>query len=103
VQQRFHLFNRVPLPYPPEALAAKARDLLARCGYTQPPFDTARGFRIARSDTEEYLKSAQGDPRRWERVFSGSVPLIGFWYRESPEHLLGAWAWSLSVSAAILP
>jgi serine/threonine-protein kinase len=98
-QQRLHLLNRVPLPYPPEALAARARDLLERCGYTRPPFDTARGFRTGIPNTQEYLKSAQGDPRRWERIFSGSVPLIGFWYRESPEYPLGFWPTSLSVSA----
>ena len=97
-QQRIHPLNRMRLPFTPDALAAKARDLLARSGYAQSPYDTARGFREDVAGAREYVKFAQDNPQRWERVYSGSLP-IRFWYRESPVHLLGIRFRDMSVGA----
>jgi serine/threonine-protein kinase len=68
LSDRFMAHHQVPLPYSAEALAGRARDLLAHFGYQDLPRHRAYGFGI--------------DPGRPE-----SRSLYWFWYRESPEPL----------------
>jgi predicted Ser/Thr protein kinase len=65
---RFMAHRQVPLPYSTEALAGRARNLLAQLGYREPLRNRAYGFEL--------------DPLKPE-----SRPLYWFWYRESPQPL----------------
>jgi serine/threonine-protein kinase len=73
LSDRFMAHRKIPLPYPPKALAGRARSLLAQIGYTEVPRHTAYGFEL---DSPKLERSAEGmQPRYW------------FWYRESPQPL----------------
>ena len=43
--QRVLLVNRVPIPKPPDALADRAQEALAKLGYAATARDSARGCR----------------------------------------------------------
>jgi serine/threonine-protein kinase len=83
------LFHLQPFEKPPDALEDRARDLLQRLGYTEPPADTARGYAI----DAEYLRwvsERDRSPGRWEGLRVGQPPVVLFWYRQSPRMLLSA-------------
>jgi serine/threonine-protein kinase len=66
-------------------LAAEARGLLARLGFTDRPLDRAYGFRID-SDWMSGEMSKPADQRSLDRSTLQPAP-IHFWYRESPRYL----------------
>jgi serine/threonine-protein kinase len=72
------LFNRIPLDKPPEALAERARAILARVGTTAAPADQAFGFAYDR----RYIRWLQAQGRPLELSDRGRAPLR-FWYRQS--------------------
>jgi serine/threonine protein kinase len=78
--------NLVSMPNPPDALAAKAGDILHEFRYTTPPTDTASSF-STRSGYSWYLKQNDPSLSRWSNLSSGVPPSIVFWYRASPEFL----------------
>jgi len=84
---RFYVTEKVPMDVPPDALAVNARNLLRSFGYTAKPGDTASGL----FNNGEYLGYLIGHPdvaaRRWKNPAAGQPPLIGFWYRQSPDPL----------------
>jgi serine/threonine-protein kinase len=71
---------------PPDALVERARETIARLGYSAPARDTAYGF-FADGDALAYLsdRGTVANPTD-HLVASGAV---GFFYRESPTPLLG--------------
>jgi serine/threonine-protein kinase len=71
---------------PPEALAQKARDAIARLAYATPPLDTAQGVGIGQ-DLVRYLER-EAKPKDWNEVLDSRLPLLYFWYRTSPQPLL---------------
>jgi serine/threonine-protein kinase len=77
--------NLVPLENPPEALAAKARDIARRLGYTDKPADAAYGFNF--SGYSDYLEHRIRGMAQWEKVLSKPPSLLEFWYRQSPRVL----------------
>ena len=81
--QRTQLLNLIPLPNPPEVLAARAHDFTREFGYTSSPVDSSYTF-----DTSfgyaEYLEANDRSLTRWNNLSSGIPPSIVFWYRESP-------------------
>jgi hypothetical protein len=89
LSQKTELLNLVPLPNPPEVLAAKARDMAREFGYTATPvdtfysFDTLPGYRGHVEKNERSLT-------RWNNLSSGVPPTVGFWYRESPQFMVSA-------------
>jgi len=80
--------SQIPFDRPPEVLADRARNLLASLGHDGAPVGTAAGF----GAFEEYGRFLRehGAPGGWarERLASGRPPLVYFWYRQSPRHLV---------------
>jgi Protein kinase domain len=92
--QKTQLLNLVPLPSPPEVLAAKARDMAREFGYTAAPVDTAYAFTF-RPGFLDYIEKNDRSLTRWNKLSSGVPPTVVFWYRESPVFMsnitLGSW------------
>jgi serine/threonine protein kinase len=87
LSQKAELLNLIPLPNPPEVLAAKARDMAREFGYTATPvdtfylFDTLPGYR-------GYVEKNDRSLTRWNNLSSGVPPTVVFWYRESPQFMV---------------
>ena len=73
------LHSGTQLELPPDALAAKAREIASSLGYRQKPLDTASGF----SYDTAYLSQLTGKAR-WSKVKDHRPTPAYFWYRESP-------------------
>jgi serine/threonine-protein kinase len=87
LSDRFYITGMVPLPNPPEVLAAKAHELAQQFGYTAPPVDSASGF-FQDGEYLRYIEEHDKTPNRWEQLKSGNPSAIEFWYRESPRYLI---------------
>lgn len=81
--QKTQLLNRVPLPSPPDVLAAKAREMSREFGYTATPVDTAYAFTWLPGFLD-YIEKNDRSLTRWNNLSSGVPPSVVFWYRESP-------------------
>jgi predicted Ser/Thr protein kinase len=91
---RSSLHRFLPLELSRELLQARAADIAREAGYTAPPADTASGFA---ADDELYVRLREGDPpESWERFRRAPLPLLAYWYRQSPRPLVPYDAWSLS-------
>ena len=77
------LIQRAAPDKPPEVLAERAREILARAGYTAPPADSAFGLSID-PDYLRYLRTHDRSTARWNRLAGFAMP---FWYRQSPRAL----------------
>jgi serine/threonine-protein kinase len=86
LNNKVQITSIVPLQNPPDALSAKARDLVEQLGYTAPPLDSASGF-LEDYDYLRYIEEHDKTPNRWEQLKSGNPSAIEFWYRESPRYL----------------
>jgi serine/threonine-protein kinase len=83
---RASVVRGAPLPDSPEILARTARDIVGRLGYTDPPVDSAYGFR-ERGDFNEWARDNL-DPETYRTfVARGQPSAIEFWYRQSPSTL----------------
>jgi serine/threonine-protein kinase len=76
---RINIVRQVPLDAPPEALALQARNLLKSFGYTAHPADTAYGFDY----NSDFLSRID-----WKHL-SERPAIIQYWYRESPQPMVG--------------
>jgi hypothetical protein len=92
--QKTQLLNLVPLPSPPEVLAAKARDMAREFGHTSTPVDSAYSFTFSPGFLD-YIEKNDRSLTRWNQLSSGVPPTVAFWYRESPGFMsnitLGSW------------
>ena len=80
---RIAMQSRMPFDTSVEALAGKAREILASLGYSGKPFDTAQGGDL---DTS-YLYWAQRNDRSFTRTLASGRPApVYFWYRTSPRY-----------------
>ena len=70
----------------PDVLAQKARDILARLGYPEAPYDSAFGF--GQEEAAIRYFEEQEKPGSWQELLRGRPPLIYYWYRTSPQRLL---------------
>ena len=70
----------------PEVLTHKARDIINRLGYTEPPADSAFGLNYD-SDYLRYVDEKDTSGNRLSQVTKGQPSAIRFWYRESPRRL----------------
>ena len=80
------LLGRAGSGKPPSVLGDKARDILAKAGYTEPPVDTAFAF-ATNWDYLEWLRGREGPPVRWDALARAQKPAIVYWYREAPNPL----------------
>src|SRR5579872_2079248 len=78
-------FMRASLDLPPQALAAKAREVAASLGYPRRPADFHIGL-DGRGSYIDYLNN-RPEPRKWTEWLASDAPLAAD-YRESPEPLL---------------
>ena len=87
LSDKVYMTGMVPLPNPPDALAAKAHELLQQFGYTAPAVDSASQFSYD-YDYLQYIEKQDKTPKRWEQLKSGNPWAIYFLYRESPRYLV---------------
>jgi hypothetical protein len=78
-------FARAASEVSPDAMAQKARDVMAHLGYTGKPASSDWGYAMDGG----MLGHLSGLPKEqaWQRIASGRPPAITFWYRQSPERL----------------
>jgi hypothetical protein len=78
--------NRLSLEYPPDALAARARELIAQLGLSGNASDSAYGFDL-NSSYLKYIQDHDKSPSRWNAIAADRPPAMTFWYRQSPRAL----------------
>ncbi len=83
---RTTLVSRIPFDNSPDALAAKAREVLENLGYSERPGDTAVGFHHDLPYIDWRLHGTAA--ARWPALTSGRPPAVRFWYRSSPRLLV---------------
>jgi serine/threonine-protein kinase len=79
------VYLMTPLDIPPEALRARARDVVKKMGYAQPPLDSADGI-ILKEDYLRYIAANDQSPTRWNRLRTDGPGAYRFWYRQSPRY-----------------
>jgi serine/threonine-protein kinase len=102
LSNKVYMTTVVPLPNPPDALAAKARELVQQFGYTTPPVDSASNLTYD-YDYLRYIEDHDKSPNRWEQLKSGNPSAIEFWYRESPRYLHAQDLFGGPVNGEVLP
>jgi hypothetical protein len=81
------LVNRVPLDNPPDALVARAREIIGKLGLpARASMDSAYGFDI-NSTYLNYIQAHDKTRTRWDVLARGGAPAMTFWYRQSPDPL----------------
>jgi len=68
----------------PEVLRARARDLIRKLGYADPPLDSADGI-VLKRDYQRYIASRDQSATRWNKLAEAPGP-YRFWYRQSPRY-----------------
>lgn len=72
---------------PPEALADRAREIVAKLEYVEPPADTWQGF-DSDDDALAYLGERDRSPGRWRKLPAVRPGPLLFVYRQSPRKLV---------------
>jgi len=80
-----NLLEKIPFDNSPEALAAKARELVQRLGYTQRRAGTAGGFAF-NGGYAQWLPKHDSSKTRWAHIGDGQPALVHYWYRQSPRY-----------------
>ena len=78
--------DRMRLELTPEVLTQKAREIIARLGYTERPADSASDLQYD-TDFQEYVEKNDKPLPDWNRVLAARPSLLGFWYRQSPDDM----------------
>ncbi|HEY6554121.1 MAG TPA: serine/threonine-protein kinase, partial [Vicinamibacteria bacterium] len=80
------LIDRLPEVKAPAALEDRARAIVKRLGYSDPPVDRALGYQVA----GDYFRWAESKPKaeRYRGLETGEPALIWLWYRQSPRPLV---------------
>jgi hypothetical protein len=79
------IYRMTSLDLPPDALRARARDVINKMGYTAQPRDQADGI-ILKQDYLRYIKERDQSSARWNRLRTDGVGPYRFWYRQSPRY-----------------
>jgi len=83
---RVLLIAIIPLDKSVDVLEDRAKEVIAKLGYTDRPADTARGFLLLQ-DYIAYVLRTDKSANRWNSLSSGAFPSLRFWYRTSPTPL----------------
>jgi serine/threonine-protein kinase len=83
VTSQTSLLQRIPFENSPEALSAKAREIVQRLGYGQPALGIAGSFGFA-GDYSEWVEKHDPSKTRWAHLADGQPALAYYWYRQSP-------------------
>src|SRR5262245_660774 len=81
-------FDQIRPELPPEVLAQKTREALARLGYSTRPRDEAYGFDW-NGDFVTYAKAADKPAPNWKTVLTERPSPFTFWYRRADDSLIG--------------
>jgi serine/threonine-protein kinase len=84
---RYSALEKMHLEQPPEVLAQKAREIVARLGYHDKPADSVFGFDY-NTDFRDYLEKDKKNPPKWNDVIAGQPTMLEYWYRQSPNLLV---------------
>lgn len=85
--EQTRLVNRVPLETPPEALVARAQEIVGKLRLpVGAAMDSAYGFEINAAYLN-YIQAHDKTRTRWDGLAKGDAPAMTFWYRQSPAPL----------------
>ena len=79
------LLDKIPFDQPTDALAQKAKEMIATLGYTDKPADVLYGFSKNTAYQEQLNKHFGG--KAWEHLMHTRPSLVNFWYRTTPGSL----------------
>lgn len=79
------VYRLSPLDLPPDALRARAREVIQKMGYSQQPLDSADGI-VLKSDYLHYIATNDQSLDRWNRLRTEGPGAYRFWYRQSPRY-----------------
>jgi serine/threonine-protein kinase len=100
LSEKTQLHRRVALEKSPEVLQERARTIVGRLGYTDPPVDSVYGL----ATDGEFLRYAETKNPAWLSQLSSSQPAsIFFWYRQSPWNLISQDGLSVRASGSDPP
>ena len=86
---RESIYDHMTLDQPPEVLAHRAGEIIARVGYTAPVADTAYGF-YDDGGFSRYVQKNDKPRPDWDKILK-TRPAIGhFWYRTSPQEMIAS-------------
>ena len=87
ISDRVLLIARVPFTKSADVLQDRAREIVARAGYSDPGAYSARGAALT-TEHVGWAAQKEGGTNRWAAVESGNASVLRFWYRESPRPLV---------------
>jgi hypothetical protein len=92
LRQATAFYRFMPVDLPPAVLEDRARQVLDRFGYREPPADSVSQLR----GDQEYLSWARQQPAatRWDPLTTGRAPAVGLWYRTSPRSMVPIAEWT---------
>jgi serine/threonine-protein kinase len=79
--------DQIGVELSPEVLTQKAREMIVRFGYEGHPADNFFDFDYD-LDYISYVEKHDKPRPQWDRILRSRPSPIGFWYRQSPEHLV---------------
>ena len=77
----------IPLDKPPEVMAERAKQIVRKLGYTDPPTDTVYKY-AADFSYLNYAERENAPPDRFDKIRTGQPAAIFFWSRTSPRYLV---------------
>jgi serine/threonine-protein kinase len=81
------LVRQAPLEKSPDVLVERAREILTRAGYPEPPQDEAFAFGSSRGQLD-HLAGRDSSPARWTGLATEEPSALRFGYRQSPRFLV---------------
>jgi serine/threonine protein kinase len=88
------------LEHPPDVLSAKAREAISKLGYNLPSVDRAHGFSYDQ-DYLEYVRTHDKPIPDWKKTLSERVPLLRYWYRQSPREMVADSFWGSLIPGVV--
>jgi serine/threonine protein kinase len=79
--------EKMRLELTPEVLTQKAREIIARLGYSERPVDSASGLDYDNDFNDSVEKNEKPHPN-WGAVLADRPSLLRFWYRQSPDQMM---------------
>jgi serine/threonine-protein kinase len=87
VSDSIGMHYKIPFEKSPDALHARAVEIIKQSGYANQPTDYAIGFEQD-GGYFDYLTRTDSSAQRWDKLATGQPAFIQFWYRQSPNYLL---------------
>jgi serine/threonine protein kinase len=79
--------EKMRLELTPEVLTQKAREIIARLGYSERPVDSASGLDYD-NDFQNYVEKNDKPHPDWNVVLAARPSVLRFWYRQSPDDMV---------------